>query len=160
MSDGRELTHVDERGAARMVDVSAKDVTARTATASGRVLVSGRVVELLRGAGVPKGDALAVARVAGIMGAKRTPELVPLCHPLALSGVEVDVEVLDDSVSIRATVRTADRTGVEMEALTAVAVAALTVIDMVKAVDKAAVVTDVRVEAKSGGRSGTWTRDE
>ena len=160
MSDATELTHVDERGAARMVDVSAKDVTSRTATASGRVLVSERVVALLRGAGVPKGDALAVARVAGIMGAKRTSELVPLCHPLALSGVEVDLDVLDDSVSIRATVRTADRTGVEMEALTAVSVAALTVIDMVKAVDKAAVVTDVRVEAKSGGRSGTWTRDD
>jgi cyclic pyranopterin phosphate synthase len=124
------------------------------------VLVSARVVELLRGDGVPKGDALAVARIAGIMGAKRTPELIPLCHPLAISGVEVDLEVLDDAVSIRATVRTTDRTGVEMEALTAVSVAALTVIDMVKAVDKAAVVTDVRVEAKSGGRSGDWTRHD
>ena len=158
MSDAARLTHVDEQGAARMVDVSGKDVTSRTATASGRVLVSARVVELLRGDGVPKGDALAVARIAGIMGAKRTPELIPLCHPLVISGVEVDLEVLDDAVSIRATVRTTDRTGVEMEALTAVSVAALTVIDMVKAVDKAAVVTDVRVEAKSGGRSGEWTR--
>ena len=158
MNDAARLTHVDEQGAARMVDVSSKDVTSRTATASGRVLVSARVVELLRGDGVPKGDALAVARIAGIMGAKRTPELIPLCHPLAISGVEVDLEVLDDAVSIRATVRTTDRTGVEMEALTAVSVAALTVIDMVKAVDKAAVVTDVRVEAKSGGRSGEWTR--
>jgi cyclic pyranopterin phosphate synthase len=143
-----------------MVDVSGKDVTARTATASGRVLVSARVVELLRGHGVPKGDALAVARIAGIMGAKRTPELIPLCHPLAVSGVDVGLEVLDDAVAILATVRTTDRTGVEMEALTAVCVAALTVIDMVKAVDKAAVVTDVRVEAKSGGRSGDWTRHE
>jgi cyclic pyranopterin phosphate synthase len=159
MSDAARLTHVDEQGAARMVDVSGKDVTERTATASGRVLVSARVVELLRGAGLPKGDALAVARIAGIMGAKRTPDLVPLCHPLAVSGVEVDLEVLDDAVAIRATVRTTDRTGVEMEALTAVSVAALTVIDMVKAVDKAATVTDVRVEAKSGGRSGDWTRD-
>ena len=158
MNDAARLTHVDEQGAARMVDVSGKDVTSRTATASGRVLVSARVVELLRGDGVPKGDALAVARIAGIMGAKRTPELIPLCHPLVISGVEVDLEVLDDAVSIRATVRTTDRTGVEMEALTAVSVAALTVIDMVKAVDKAAVVTDVRVEAKSGGRSGEWTR--
>ena len=158
MNDAARLTHVDEQGAARMVDVSSKDVTSRTATASGRVLVSARVVELLRGDGVPKGDALAVARIAGIMGAKRTPELIPLCHPLAISGVEVDLEVLDDAVSIRATVRTTDRTGVEMEALTAVSVAALTLIDMVKAVDKAAVVTDVRVEAKSGGRSGEWTR--
>jgi cyclic pyranopterin phosphate synthase len=152
------LTHVDESGAARMVDVSDKDVTARTATASGRVLVSARVVELLRGEGVPKGDALAVARLAGIMGAKQTPALIPLCHPLSISGVTVDLTVGDDSVDITATVKTTDRTGVEMEALTAVSVAALTVIDMVKAVDKAAVITDVRVEAKSGGRSGDWTR--
>ena len=152
------LTHVDEHGAARMVDVSDKDVTARTATASGRVLVSTRVVELLRGEGVPKGDALAVARLAGIMGAKQTPALIPLCHPLALSGVTVDLSVGDGSVDITATVRTTDRTGVEMEALTAVSVAALTVVDMVKAVDKAAVITDVRVESKSGGRSGDWTR--
>jgi cyclic pyranopterin phosphate synthase len=152
------LTHVDESGAARMVDVSDKDVTARTATASGRVLVSARVVELLRGEGVPKGDALAVARLAGIMGAKQTPALIPLCHPLAISGVTVDLTVGDDSVDITATVKTTDRTGVEMEALTAVSVAALTVIDMVKAVDKAAVITDVKVEAKSGGRSGDWTR--
>jgi cyclic pyranopterin monophosphate synthase len=152
------LTHVDESGAARMVDVSDKDVTARTATASGRVLVSAEVVALLRGEGVPKGDALAVARIAGIMGAKRTPDLVPLCHPLAISGVTVDLAVADDAVEITATVRTTDRTGVEMEALTAVSVAALTVIDMVKAVDKAAVISDVRVEAKSGGRSGEWRR--
>jgi cyclic pyranopterin monophosphate synthase len=152
------LTHIDEGGAARMVDVSAKDVTARSATASGRVLVSAEVVSLLRGAGVPKGDTLAVARLAGIMGAKQTPALIPLCHPLAISGVTVDLTVEDDAVSIVATVRTTDRTGVEMEALTAVAVAGLTVIDMVKAVDKAAVITDVRVEAKSGGKSGDWTR--
>ena len=152
------LTHVDESGAARMVDVSGKDVTARTATATGRVLVSARVVELLRGEGVPKGDALAVARLAGIMGAKQTPALIPLCHPLAISGVSVDLTVGDDSVDITATVKTTARTGVEREALTAVSVAALTVVDMVKAVDKAAVITDVRVEAKSGGRSGDWTR--
>ncbi len=152
------LTHVDEAGAARMVDVSAKDVTARQATASGRVLVSPAVVELLRGAGVPKGDTLAVARLAGIMGAKQTPSLIPLCHPLSLSSVTVDLLVTDESVDIAATVRTTDRTGVEMEALTAVSVAALTVVDMVKAVDKAAIITDVRVEAKSGGRSGEWTR--
>ena len=152
------LTHVDEHGAARMVDVSGKDVTARTATASGRVQVSAEVVALLRGEGVPKGDALAVARLAGIMGAKQTPALIPLCHPLSLSGVSVDLVVGDGSVDITATVRTTDRTGVEMEALTAVAVAGLTVVDMVKAVDKAAVITDVRVEAKSGGRSGDWTR--
>jgi cyclic pyranopterin monophosphate synthase len=154
------LTHVDESGAARMVDVSGKDVTARSATASGRVLVSADVIALLRGAGVPKGDTLAVARLAGIMGAKQTPSLIPLCHPLAISGVTVDLVVADDAVEISATVRTTDRTGVEMEALTAVSVAALTVIDMVKAVDKAAVITDVRVEAKSGGKSGDWTRAE
>ncbi|WKN49229.1 cyclic pyranopterin monophosphate synthase MoaC [Nocardioides sp. Arc9.136] len=152
------LTHVDDAGAARMVDVSAKDVTARTATATGRVLVSADVVGLLRGAGVPKGDTLAVARLAGIMGAKQTSALIPLCHPLALSAVTVDLSVTDDSVDIAATVRTADRTGVEMEALTAVSVAALTVVDMVKAVDKAAVITDVRVETKTGGKSGDWAR--
>ena len=116
------------------------------------------MVDLLRGDGVPKGDALGVARVAGIMAAKRTPDLVPLCHPLAISGVTVDLQVADDAVEITATVRTTDRTGVEMEALTAVAVAALTVVDMVKAVDKGAVISDVRVLAKSGGRSGEWTR--
>ncbi|WP_017935793.1 cyclic pyranopterin monophosphate synthase MoaC [Nocardioides sp. Iso805N] len=162
------LTHVDESGAARMVDVTGKGVTARVATASGRVLVSAEVVALLRGEGVPKGDALAVARIAGIMGAKRTPDLVPLCHPLALSGVTVDLTVVDDpstgsgrgAVQISATVRTADRTGVEMEALTAVSVAALTIVDMVKAVDKAAVITDIRVEAKSGGNSGDWVRED
>ncbi|GAA2328615.1 MULTISPECIES: cyclic pyranopterin monophosphate synthase MoaC [Streptomyces] len=152
------LTHLDQTGAARMVDVSDKDVTARTARASGRVLVAPRVVELLRGEGVPKGDALATARIAGIMGAKRTPDLIPLCHPLALSGVTVDLAVADDAVEITATVRTTDRTGVEMEALTAVTVAALTVIDMVKAVDKSAVIADVRVEEKTGGKSGDWSR--
>jgi cyclic pyranopterin phosphate synthase len=151
------LTHLDEAGAARMVDVSDKAVTSREAVASGRVLVSDEVLALLRGEGVPKGDALGVARVAGIMAAKRTPDLVPLCHPLALSGVTVDLEVTD-AVAVTARVRTTDRTGVEMEALTAVAVACLTVVDMVKAVDKGAVITDVKVLAKSGGRSGTWTR--
>jgi cyclic pyranopterin phosphate synthase len=155
---GDRLTHVDETGAARMVDVSTKDVTVRTATATGRVLVSPDVVALLRGGGVPKGDALAVARIAGIQAAKRTPDLVPLCHPIAIHGVEVDLRVDDDAVHITATVRTADRTGVEMEALTSVAVAALALVDMVKAVDRAATVTDVRVESKSGGRSGEWQR--
>ena len=120
--------------------------------------MSPEVVGLLRGEGVPKGDALGVARVAGIMAAKRTPDLVPLCHPLAISGVVVDLDDEDDAVAIRATVRTSDRTGVEMEALTAVSVAALTVIDMVKAVDKGAVITDVRIETKSGGKSGDWSR--
>lgn len=157
--NARELTHIDERGAARMVDVSAKDVSVRTAVATGRVLVSGDVVALLRGEGVPKGDALAVARIAGIQAAKRTPDLVPLCHPIALHGVTVDLTIADDAVEITAAVRTADRTGVEMEALTAVSVAALTVIDMVKAVDPGATITDVRVEEKAGGASGRWVRD-
>ncbi len=152
------LTHVDEAGAAHMVDVSAKAVTARTATASGRVHVSPAVIALLRGAGVPKGDTLAVARLAGIMGAKQTPSLIPLCHPLALSAVSVDLVVTDGSVDITAAVRTTDRTGVEMEALTAVSIAALTVVDMVKAVDKAAVITDIRVETKTGGKSGDFLR--
>ncbi|MEJ7633762.1 cyclic pyranopterin monophosphate synthase MoaC [Aeromicrobium sp.] len=152
------LTHVDDSGAARMVDVTAKDVTARSATARGRVEVSARVVELLRGEGVPKGDAIATARIAGIMATKRTPDLIPLCHPLAIGGVEVDLVVNDDAVTITATVRTADRTGVEMEALTAVSVAALTIVDMVKAVDKLARITDIEVLAKSGGKSGDWTR--
>jgi cyclic pyranopterin monophosphate synthase len=154
----RRLTHVDASGAARMVDVSGKDVTVRTATATGRVLVSPDVVALLRGAGVPKGDALAVARIAGIQAAKRTPDLVPLCHPIAIHGVEVDLVVSDDGVDISATVRTADRTGVEMESLTCVAVAGLTLVDMVKAVDRAATITDVQVVHKSGGRSGEWRR--
>jgi cyclic pyranopterin phosphate synthase len=152
------LTHVDATGAARMVDVSAKDVSVRTATASGRLRTTPAVVALLRGDGLPKGDALAVARLAGIMGAKRTPDLVPLCHPIALHGVTVDLEIVDDGVRIVATTRTADRTGVEMEALTAVAAAGLALIDMVKAVDRGATITDVGVERKEGGRSGTWER--
>ncbi|MDN5746774.1 MAG: cyclic pyranopterin monophosphate synthase MoaC, partial [Nocardioidaceae bacterium] len=156
---GARLTHVDESGAARMVDVSAKDVTRRVAVASGRVLVSAEVVGLLRGEGVPKGDALGVARIAGIMGAKHTPTLIPLCHPLAISGADVELVVREDAVEITAQVKTTDRTGVEMEALTAVSVAALTVVDMVKAVDKSATITDVRVETKSGGKSADWVRD-
>jgi len=155
----QRLTHLDERGAARMVDVTGKAVTVRSATAHGRVLVSAEVVALLRGKGVPKGDALATARIAGIQGAKRTPELIPLCHPLALHGVSVDLNVAEDCVEITATVRTADRTGVEMEALTAVSVAALTMIDMVKAVDKSAEIASVRLLTKTGGKSGDWTRE-
>ncbi|HST64700.1 MAG TPA: cyclic pyranopterin monophosphate synthase MoaC [Mycobacteriales bacterium] len=154
----QHLTHVDARGAARMVDVSAKTVTSREATATGRVRTSAQVVALLREDGLPKGDALAVARIAAITGAKRTPDLVPLCHPVALHGVTVDLDVVDDGVLISVTTRTADRTGVEMEALTAVAAAGLALVDMVKAVDRGATITDIRVESKSGGRSGTWRR--
>ncbi|MCW2548184.1 MAG: bifunctional molybdenum cofactor biosynthesis protein MoaC/MoaB, partial [Mycobacterium sp.] len=158
-SRASRLTHVDEAGAARMVDVGAKEVTARVAVAGGRLLVSPKVIELLRGEGVPKGDALGTARIAGILGAKRTPDLIPLCHPIAISGVTVELEVTDDAVEIRARVKTTDRTGVEMEALTAVAVAGLTLHDMIKAVDPEAVLTDVRVISKAGGRSGDWTRE-
>jgi cyclic pyranopterin monophosphate synthase len=152
------LTHVDAAGQARMVDVSGKDITARAATASGRVRLSPAAVAALREGAVPKGDALAVARIAGIQGAKRTPDLIPLCHPIGLHSVTVDLEVHDDGVGISATTRTADRTGVEMEALTAVTVAALALIDMIKAVDPAAVISDVRVEEKTGGKTGGWHR--
>jgi cyclic pyranopterin phosphate synthase len=152
------FSHVDDSGAARMVDVSGKDVTVRTAVAAGRVDLSAPCVALLRGEGVPKGDVLAVARVAGIMAAKRVPDLVPLCHPLALHGISVDLEVDDAGVAVTATVRTADRTGVEMEALTAVAVACLTVVDMTKAVDPRSVISEVRVLSKTGGKSGAWQR--
>jgi cyclic pyranopterin phosphate synthase len=154
------LSHVDEAGAARMVDVSAKDVSARRAVAAGRLVTTPEVVTLLRGDGVPKGDALAVARLAGIMGAKRTPDLVPLCHPIALHGVTVDLRVTDTGVEILATARTADRTGVEMEALTAVATAGLALVDMVKAVDPAASIEAVRVLRKEGGKTGDWVRPE
>jgi cyclic pyranopterin phosphate synthase len=154
------LTHLSASGEARMVDVSAKEVTVRSATAAGRVLLSPDCVAALRDGEVPKGDALAVARIAGIQGAKQTPSLIPLCHPLSLSAVDVTVEVTDDGVEISATVKTTDRTGVEMEALTAVSTAALAMIDMIKAIDKRAVISDIRVTAKSGGRSGDWRRDD
>jgi cyclic pyranopterin phosphate synthase len=153
-----QLTHVDESGAARMVDVSGKQVTAREATATARFVTTPEVIELLRRDGLPKGDALAIARIAGIAGAKRTPDLIPLCHPIGLHGVSVDLVLTDTEVQIRATTRTADRTGVEMEALTAVTVAGLALYDMVKAVDRSAMLTDVQLEHKSGGRSGTWDR--
>ncbi|HEY9292561.1 MAG TPA: cyclic pyranopterin monophosphate synthase MoaC [Microlunatus sp.] len=154
-----ELPHLTEAGTARMVDVSAKESTARVATASGVVRLSAEAVAALRDRTVPKGDALAVARIAGIQGAKKTPDLIPLCHPLPLSGVDIDLQVADEGVRIRATVRTTGRTGVEMEALTSVSVAALSVIDMIKAIDRAAVITDVQVESKSGGRRGDWKRE-
>jgi cyclic pyranopterin phosphate synthase len=153
-----ELTHVDASGAARMVDVSAKQVSVREACASAVFRTTAEVVALLRADGLPKGDALAVARIAGIAAAKRTPELIPLCHPVAIHGVTVELEPGADFVGITATVRTADRTGVEMEALTSVVTAGLALYDMVKAVDRAAVLTDVRLEHKSGGRRGDWDR--
>ncbi len=152
------LTHIDIDGRAKMVDVSEREITVRTATATGKVILSPRVIELLRAGSVPKGDVLATARIAAIMGAKRTPDLIPLCHPIALHGVTVDLEILSNGVGIEVEVRTADRTGVEMEALTSVSVAALTVIDMVKAIDPGATITDVRIQSKDGGRNGAWKR--
>lgn len=157
-SEQATFTHLDANGDARMVNVSAKDVTTRTATASGRVELSSEVIRLLRTGGVPKGDALAVARIAGIQAAKRASDLIPLCHPIAIHGVDVDMFVNDDHVGITASVVTADRTGVEMEALAVVTVAALALIDMVKAVDPAARITDVKVLEKTGGKTGHWTR--
>ncbi|MGA8117917.1 MAG: cyclic pyranopterin monophosphate synthase MoaC [Actinocatenispora sp.] len=153
------LTHVDDTGAARMVDVSAKEISARTAVAAGTLHTTAAVIDLLRADALPKGDALAVARIAGIMAAKRTPDLVPLCHPIAIHGVVVDLTLLDSAVDITVTVRTADRTGVEMEALTSVAATGLALIDMVKAVDPAASIDAVRVLRKDGGKTGTWVRD-
>ena len=153
-----ELSHVDSSGAARMVDVSGKEATFRTAIATGVVRTTAEVVGLLSTNGLPKGDALATARIAGIMAAKKVPDLIPLCHQIALSGVKVEFTLGEAEVRIEATAKTTDRTGVEMEALTAVAVAGLTVHDMIKAVDPAAVLDAVRLERKDGGKTGTWER--
>ncbi|MFE0023025.1 cyclic pyranopterin monophosphate synthase MoaC [Amycolatopsis sp. NPDC059021] len=153
-----ELSHVDETGAARMVDVSGKTATARTALAAGTVRTTAEVLGLLASNGLPKGDALATARIAGIMGAKKVPDLIPLCHQIALSGVKVEFELAEAAVHISATAKTTDRTGVEMEALTAVAVAGLTLHDMIKAVDPAATLDDVRLLRKDGGKTGIWER--
>ncbi len=153
-----KLTHIDTAGAARMVDVTDKQPTVRSATASALVRCAPHVVAVLRDDAVPKGDVLAVARIAGIAAAKKTPELLPLAHVIGVHGAVVDVEIVDDGVAISATVRTADRTGVEMEALTAASVAALAVVDMVKALDKGTAIAHVRLECKTGGKSGDWTR--
>ncbi|GEL96068.1 cyclic pyranopterin monophosphate synthase MoaC [Cellulomonas composti] len=153
-----DLTHLDERGHARMVDVTAKQPTVRSATATGRVACGPAVMTVLRDGTAPKGDVLAVARIAGIAAAKRTPDLLPLAHVIGVHGVVVDLVLDDDGVRITATVRTADRTGVEMEALTAVSVAALAVVDMVKGLDKSVHIADVRLESKTGGKSGDWHR--
>lgn len=153
-----ELSHLDESGAAHMVDVSGKDATRRTAVAAGVLHTRADVVDLITSGGLPKGDALATARVAGIMAAKRTSDLIPLCHQLALTKVEVSFEAGAADIAVTATVRTTDRTGVEMEALTAVSVAALTLYDMIKAVDAAARIDDIRVLRKEGGKTGLWER--
>ena len=152
------LSHLDERGAAHMVDVTEKAVTRRTAVAAGTLHTTAEVIGLVSSGGLPKGDALATARVAGILAAKRTPDLIPLCHQLALTGVDVDFEIGSAEIAVTATVHTADRTGVEMEALTAVSVAGLTLYDMIKAVDPAARIDDIRVLRKAGGRRGAWAR--
>jgi cyclic pyranopterin phosphate synthase len=158
MSDELSFSHLTPSGEAHMVDVSGKEISLRTAIASGSVRVSKEVIAALRDGRVPKGDALSVARIAGIQGAKRTPDLIPLCHPIALHSVSVELDVADDAVHIKATVKNADRTGVEMEALTAVSVAALALIDMVKSIDPAATIVEVRVDEKIGGKSGHWLR--
>ncbi|PHX76319.1 MAG: cyclic pyranopterin monophosphate synthase MoaC [Actinobacteria bacterium] len=152
-------SHLNDKGEARMVDVSAKAVTVRVARAEGFVAISADVISLLRRGDLPKGDALAVARLAGIQAAKRTPDLIPLCHPIAIHAVDIELEIMEKGVSIKAEVRTADRTGVEMEALTSVAVAGLALIDMIKGKDRDAHITDVRVTHKSGGKSGEWNRE-
>ncbi len=152
------FTHFDDQGNARMVDVGGKEVTERTATAKGAVLMQPETIALIVKGGIKKGDVLSVARLAGIMGAKRTPDLIPLCHPLALTSVSVDLTVDEarNAIDITATCKLAGKTGVEMEALTAVSVAALTVYDMCKAVDKGMRLTDIRLVHKSGGKSGTY----
>lgn len=152
------FNHLRADGSAHMVDVTGKSVTARSATAIGRVTCAPQTVASLREGTVPKGDVLAVARIAGIAAAKRTPELLPLAHVIGVHGCDLDLELLDDGVLIQATVRTADRTGVEMEALTAVCVAALAIVDMIKGVDRSAAIGDCMIIAKSGGRSGDWRR--
>ena len=156
-----KLSHIDSDGKAAMVDVSDKDVTERSATAGGAVIMAPETMRLIAENGIKKGDVLSVARLAGIMGAKKTPELIPLCHPLALNAIDVELSLDTDrnAVDISATCKVAGRTGVEMEALTAVAVAALTIYDMCKAVDRAMRLTEIRLVEKSGGRSGTYRAD-
>jgi cyclic pyranopterin phosphate synthase len=152
------LSHINENGEANMVDTSGKEVTARIATASGKVTMKPEVLSAIANGQTPKGDVLATARIAGIMGAKKTSELIPLCHPIALNKVEIELNIDSDGVSILATAKTTDRTGVEMEALTAVSVTGLTLIDMIKAMDPHAAIRDVKVESKSGGKTGDWRR--
>ena len=156
MSDG--LTHLNNQGQANMVDVTGRDITVRTAQTSAKVNLSAHVVDLLRDGTTPKGDVLSTARIAGIMAAKKTSELIPLCHPIAINKIALDLQIIDSGVAISAEVITSDRTGVEMEALTAVSVAGLTIIDMVKALDPQASITDIRMDSKSGWKNGDWKR--
>lgn len=158
-SQASGLTHFDSSGRARMVDVGGKAETERVATASGRVIMAPETVAVIREGRAAKGDVLAVAQVAAVMGAKRTPDLIPMCHPLMLTRVDVQFALHDDAVAITATVATRGQTGVEMEALTAVTTAALTIYDMLKAIDRGMVISNVQLERKEGGRSGTWSRE-
>lgn len=154
----QNLSHINEKGEANMVDTSGKDATVRIATASGKVTMKSNVLSAIANGQTPKGDVLTTARIAGIMGAKKTSELIPLCHPIALNKVEIELKIESDGVAILATAKTTDRTGVEMEALTAVSVTGLTLIDMIKAMDPHAAIRDVQVETKSGGKTGDWKR--
>jgi cyclic pyranopterin phosphate synthase len=154
------FTHLDAAGHARMVDVTGKQPTVRSATARGFVRCAPEVIAILRDGTAPKGDVLAVARIAGIQAAKSTPTLLPLAHVIGVHAASVDLEITDDGIEIAATVGTADRTGVEMEALTAVSVAALAIVDMIKGMDRSTVIENVRIVAKTGGRSGDWARPE
>ncbi len=154
----QNLSHINEKGEANMVDTSGKDATVRIATASGKVTMKSDVLSAIANGQTPKGDVLTTARIAGIMGAKKTSELIPLCHPIALNKVEIELKIESDGVAILATAKTTDRTGVEMEALTAVSVTGLTLIDMIKAMDPHAAIRDVQVETKSGGKTGDWKR--
>jgi cyclic pyranopterin phosphate synthase len=159
-AEGPRLSHVTAEGEATMVDVSGKEPTVREATAAGFVRMSPETVAIVRAGGLSKGDALGVAKIAGIMAAKKTPELIPLCHPLALSKIDVSLQLVEEGVRVEATVRTRDRTGVEMEALVAVSLASLTVYDMCKAVDKGITIADIGLVSKTGGKSGAWARPE
>ena len=152
------LSHINENGEANMVDTSGKEVSVRVASASGKVTMKAEVLSAIANGQTPKGDVLATARIAGIIGAKKTSELVPLCHPIALNKVEIELKIEADGIGILATAKTTDRTGVEMEALTAVTITGLTLIDMIKAMDPHAAIRDVQVESKSGGKTGDWNR--
>jgi cyclic pyranopterin phosphate synthase len=153
-----KLSHINDDGKAHMVDVSDRAITQRSARASAKVVLNKSVLSLIAEGKTPKGDVLATARIAGIMGAKKTPELIPLCHPISISSVNVDLEIVEDGVNIFSTVTISDRTGVEMEALTAVSIAALTIIDMTKALDPGAIIKNIQVDEKDGGRNGHWKR--
>lgn len=154
------LTHVDSEGRSRMVDVSGKPITRRTAVASGLVRMSPATVQAIKDHRTPKGDPLEISRIAGVMGAKRTSDLIPLCHPLPLNQANVELEILSDGVLITATATTEGKTGVEMEALTAVSISALTLYDMCKAIDKSMVISDIKLESKTGGTSGDFKREQ